>query len=146
VPLAGAALIVACAVVSCATGSSQGGGADALAPSSTEGVPRIWTLSVGISRHHKQELSLQFAHRDAAAVDAFFASAAGSSVPAERRTLLTDADATRAAILTALSDISRRSARDDMIVLFLALHGVPDPGGPTDCSGLWPRRDPAPPC
>jgi len=92
-------------------------------------LPRIWVLSVGVSSYETEGLALEFAHRDATAIDAFFASDEGGRVPDERRVLLVNQAATRAAVLTALTDVSRRSAPDDMLVLFLAMHGLPDAGG-----------------
>lgn len=94
-----------------------------------QGPTRIWTFAVGISRYQRPEISLQYAHRDAVAIDALFESPAGGAVPDTRRTLLTDEAATRAAILSALTSVSKRVAPNDMLVLYLAMHGLPDDGG-----------------
>jgi uncharacterized caspase-like protein len=92
-------------------------------------VPRIWTVAVGISNYQESSISLTYAHRDAASIDAFFASNKGGSVPKERRVLLTNEQASRASILLALTSISRRVALDDLLVVYLAMHGLPDDGG-----------------
>jgi TPR repeat protein len=93
------------------------------------GVPRIWVLAVGVSNYKTEGLALEFADRDASAIDAFFAGDEGGRVPDDRRMLLVNEGATRAAVLTALTGLSRRTAPDDMIIIFLAMHGMPDPGG-----------------
>ena len=113
-------------------GESTRGAAAATAPaasSAIRGVPRIWVVAVGVSDYKTEGLALEFANRDAAAIDGFFASDEGGRVPDERRVLLTDAKATRASVLTALTGLSRRTAPEDMIVIFLAMHGMPDAGG-----------------
>ncbi|HZO14015.1 MAG TPA: caspase family protein, partial [Polyangiaceae bacterium] len=99
------------------------------APEGALDASRIWSIAIGVSQYQHTDLSLDFAHRDAAAIDAFFASSAGGEVPAERRVLLLDDQATRSATLTALNDFARRSAPEDMLVLFFAMHGFPDAGG-----------------
>jgi uncharacterized caspase-like protein len=50
-------------------------------------------------------------------------------VPSDRRALLTNAQATRAAFLTTLTSISKRTAPEDLLVVFIATHGLPDTGG-----------------
>ncbi|HTE56774.1 MAG TPA: caspase family protein [Kofleriaceae bacterium] len=120
-------------VMSCSGGggeTSRGAAAPAgPAPAAITRVPRIWILAVGVSNYRTPGLALEFANRDATAIDAFFAGDEGGRIPDERRVLLTDDHATRAAVLTALTSLSRRTAPDDMIVLFLAMHGMADPGG-----------------
>ncbi len=120
------------------TSSSGGGGESTRGPAAATtpgakpavtGVPRIWVVAVGVSDYRTPGLSLEFADRDATAIDGFFASDEGGRVPDERRVLLTDAKATRASVLTALTSLSRRTAPEDMIVIFLAMHGMPDAGG-----------------
>ena len=97
----------------------------AAAPSSGENI-RIWTFSVGVSKYRQADLALRFAAADAQAVDAFFASPAGGSVPDTQRVLLTDEQATRTDVLDQLHKLVRRTQDNDMLIVFLALHGVPD--------------------
>ena len=112
-------------------GASASGTAKSTGPTrpAAAGVPRIWTLAIGVSRYKDTALSLRYADRDAIAIDAFFASAAGGAVPKERRALLVNEQATRAAVLTALTNTAKRTAPDDLLVLFLAAHGLPDGAG-----------------
>src|SRR5262245_19821646 len=123
----GMALIVAAAASCSGGGAGTRGGPPGAAPEATSaasGVPRIWVLAVGVSQYQTESLALEFADRDATAIDAFFASDEGGRVPDERRVLLVNREATRAAVLTALTNLSRRTAPDDLIVLFLAMHGL----------------------
>jgi uncharacterized caspase-like protein len=86
--------------------------------------PRVWTVAVGVSVYRESALNLRYAARDAEEIDRFFASSAGGSVPSQRRVLLTDARATRADILGAIEHVTRSLAKDDLLVVFLAMHGM----------------------
>ncbi len=120
---------------------STSGPAFQVAQPPQQGPMRIWTFTVGISRYQRPEISLRYAHRDAEVIDAFFASPAGGAVPPSRRTLLTDEKATRAAILSALTTVSKRAAPNDLLILYFAMHGLPDDGG--DLYFLAHDTDPA---
>jgi uncharacterized caspase-like protein len=115
----------------------QGGEAEGVAQaavqqakeSSPAGVGRVFSFAAGVSRYKDAAISLEYADRDAASIDAFFASEEGGALPKERRTLLVNDHATRSSILSSLTQISRRASSDDLVVLYLALHGLPDEGG-----------------
>lgn len=97
--LTAATLLVLPLVIGCSGGAAKtrGGGASdgkAAAPAIT-GVPRIWVLAVGVSNYKEKSLALEYADRDAGAIDAFFAGEAGGRVPDERRVLLVNQNATR---------------------------------------------------
>lgn len=94
-----------------------------------KGKPRVWVVSVGVSQFTESSIALQYADRDAQLFDEFFASSSGGSVPAERRVLLTNGQASRAAVLSTLTGIAKRTAPEDLLVIFLATHGLPDAGG-----------------
>ena len=89
---------------------------------------RLWTFAVGVSKYRQADLALRYAAADARDIDAFYASPAGGSVPAAQRVLLTDEQATRTEVLDRLHKLVKNTAEDDMLVVFLALHGVPDEG------------------
>jgi hypothetical protein len=104
--------------------------ASSVAPPPVEKGPvRVWTFVIGISKFKDESIALRYADRDAQAIDRFFASDAGGSVPDSRRTLLMNEQATRAAILSSLINTAKRAAPNDLIVLYLAMHGLPDSGG-----------------
>ena len=121
--LATLALVLA---IGCGGGGAQQRGLtlDADAPASGGALPQVWTFAVGVSSYRESALNLQFAARDAEEIDRFFASPAGSAVPASRRVLLTDAAATRAEILGSFEKMTRLLSKNDLLVVFLAMHGV----------------------
>lgn len=120
------------AAVGIPTGPAPAGLATATAPTAAgpqKGVPRIWTIAVGVSRYQEKSISLKYADQDAIAFDDFFGAQSKPKVPDERRTLLTNEKASREAILTAITTVAKRSAPEDLIVIFMAMHGLPDAGG-----------------
>src|SRR5688500_2556172 len=76
------------------TRGTRAGAASKSSPA-TKGVPRIWVLAVGVSNYKDASLALEFADRDATAVDGFFASEVGGKVPEDRHMLLVNEQATR---------------------------------------------------
>jgi TPR repeat protein/uncharacterized caspase-like protein len=85
---------------------------------------QVWTFAVGISKYRESALDLEFAARDAEEIDRFFATPAGGAVPASRRVLLTNAAATRADILGTFEKTTRMLGKDDLLVVFMAMHGI----------------------
>jgi formylglycine-generating enzyme required for sulfatase activity len=90
-------------------------------------LPRTWVFSAGISTYDDERLKLEFAEDDARAIDMLFASAAGGHVPGERRQFLDSKHSTRAALLGELSRMMDRTAKDDLVIVFLSMHGVRGP-------------------
>jgi uncharacterized caspase-like protein len=102
------------------------GAAPSTAP---RGSPRVWLVAVGISAYARRDIALAYAAKDARAVHDFYAGKDGGTIPADRRVLLTDGKATRAAVLSALTTVAGRTAPEDLLIVYLALHGFPDAGG-----------------
>ena len=89
--------------------------------------PILWLLSIGVSRYANADLNLQFADSDAKAMADTIQSAARNGPYREVRTLvLTDEDATRENILGGLSRFLGQAGPDDVVVLFVAGHGIRD--------------------
>jgi TolB-like protein len=88
----------------------------------------LWMLSIGVSRYASPDMDLQFADADAQAMADTIQSAARNGPYREVRTLvLTNEEATRENILgNGLSRFLGRAGPDDVVVLFLAGHGVRD--------------------
>lgn len=86
--------------------------------------PRLYLLAVGINDY--VESPLQFSVKDAESFAAAFGGAAASLYGAENVIVrvLTDRAATRAGIISALSDIAGKAKPWDRFVLFVASHGV----------------------
>ncbi|MGD9763895.1 MAG: caspase family protein [Candidatus Binatia bacterium] len=87
----------------------------------------LWVLSMGVSRYANSELNLQYADVDARAMKEALAAAAQRGPYREVRTLvLTNEEVTRESILSGLSRFLAKAGPDDVVVLFVAGHGVRD--------------------
>ena len=87
-------------------------------------LPKIWAIVVGISNYKNRQLRLKYAATDARSfVDILTGPNMG--VPNDRIVLLTDKRATRANILKAMMDVVKMAGENDLIIVYMALHGVP---------------------
>jgi len=92
--------------------------------------PRLFGLVVGVSRYGSDALTLRYAARDARVVAEALEVAGGGLFGADRThlTVLSTDDGseapTREAVLAALSDIEARARPDDVVVVFVAGHGI----------------------
>jgi len=85
----------------------------------------LWLIAVGVSQYQDPSLSLRFAHSDARAVaDVLGRQASGVLYREVRSQVLLNGAATRESILDSLSGILGQASIDDVVVLFLAGHGV----------------------
>ncbi|SOD79479.1 caspase family protein [Spirosoma fluviale] len=109
---------------------------------------QTYAVVVGISDYEALSYAtgdLRFADRDARQFAAFLQSKSGGSVPAANIRLLTNRQATQAAILQQLN-VFRQATEADRIILYFSGHGMPDsfvpydvvPGNP---AGLLTYRD-----
>lgn len=94
---------------------------DAMAPG---GAGRLIVVAVGVDQYAVRELNLRFAVADARTIVETLQRRAGGLFQEVVATLLTDAQATRANILTALDAAARLARPEDTFVLYLAGHGV----------------------
>lgn len=85
---------------------------------------RLLVLAVGVDRYANRDLTLRFAVADARSVAETLRRAGQGLFREVSVTLLTDAEATREAILKALAAIAERARPEDTFVLYLAGHGV----------------------
>lgn len=90
--------------------------------------PRLYLLSVGVSEYRQTELRLRFAAKDAADTAATFRAQAKALYRSVEVKLLSDSQATKSNILDGLEWLQRQTTARDIAVLFLAGHGVTDPG------------------
>jgi WD40 repeat protein len=86
---------------------------------------RLHILAIGVSRYADARMSLRYASKDATDVARLFTSA-GNGFSASRQLVLADADATRDRILDRAAAFLADAELDDLIILFLAGHGVLD--------------------
>ena len=93
---------------------------------------RTLALLVGISDYARlrREEQLQYAAADAESMAGFFRSPRGGALPPENIFLLTNRNATSAALRTAIGNTIREQAgRNDTVFIFIAAHGVFDQRG-----------------
>jgi uncharacterized caspase-like protein len=93
---------------------------------------KTFALVVGISQYQKlpHDLWLQYADADAAALGRLLASPRGGGVPADRMLVLTNQQATTAALRSALrSFLETRPDKNDTVYILIAGHGTVDDSG-----------------
>jgi hypothetical protein len=87
-----------------------------------------WAVVIGISEYRADGLNLRYAHRDAEAIRDFLIEKAGFRP--DRVQFLSDQRATHQAIRTALFTFLAATQPDDLVLIFLAGHGVQDAVNP----------------
>lgn len=104
------------------------------AESSVEVLPEArerWAVVIGISDYADRRIrDLEFADDDARAIYEFLSSPAGGSVPKSNMMLLVNEAATGVSIRHALFEFLQGATRDDLVTIYVAAHGSPDPGRP----------------
>lgn len=91
---------------------------------------RKFALVVGVADYRFQDAgltSLEFADDDARAFAGFLLSPEGGRFAPADVTLLLDGDASTISIKAALENVAKRAGPGDMVVIFIAGHGAPDP-------------------
>ena len=94
---------------------------------------RKFALVVGVSEYKFPDAGLKnlsFADDDAEAMAQFLQTPAGGKFSSADIRLLLNQDASLAAVRSGLADIARRAKSEDLIFIFIAGHGAPDPLAP----------------
>lgn len=94
---------------------------------------RKFALVVGVSEYKFTDAGLKnlsYADDDAEAVAAFLKSPAGGSFASADVSLILNNDASLLAVRSALADIGKRAKSQDLVFIFIAGHGAPDPLAP----------------
>ena len=101
-----------------------------LVPADRKGAGKTYALLIGVSRYRSEQVRpLQFAHKDALTFYEYLRSPRGGRLPESDVILLTDEKATTAAVKNAFETfLKARAGKSDTVVLFLAAHGVAEPG------------------
>lgn len=86
--------------------------------------PTLRVLAAGVSRYRNSEIDLQFAASDATELASSFEAARAPGYGGVEVVRLTDAEATRAAMLRAIAELQDRAVPEDTVVIFLSGHGV----------------------
>ena len=90
-------------------------------------IPRIWLFSMGVSGFKDEGLNLEYAAIDAKNFYKFFRSASGAMLPKTQAVLLMDEAASRGNVIRSLVRMVKKANEKDLIVIFFATHGLPDP-------------------
>ena len=91
--------------------------------------PTLYLLSIGVSRYKHKQNNLQYAHKDAHEISKAFQKQEGGLFAKVITKELTDENADRDSILAGLSWIEREATQKDVVVIFIAGHGVNDDYG-----------------
>ncbi|CAN5637432.1 hypothetical protein BH20ACI4_BH20ACI4_31310 [soil metagenome] len=94
---------------------------------------RKFALVVGVSEYKFTDAGLKnlnYADDDAQAVAGFLQTPAGGGFSSTDIRLLLNRDASLLAVRSALSDIAKRAKPNDLVFIFIAGHGAPDPLAP----------------
>ena len=90
-------------------------------------VSSLWVLAIGVSRYQDSNFNLQFAAADAQSIESALQRQAGGRLYSQVKTLvLTDDDVTRESILDNMERFLGQAATNDIVVIFMAGHGVQD--------------------
>ena len=92
----------------------------------TRAKPNLWILSIGISQYEDSNLNLQYADNDAKAVAEMMKKQEGSLYAEVNYRLLLNENGTRENILRGISKYLGMASYDDLVLIFMAGHGVKD--------------------
>ncbi len=91
--------------------------------------PKLYVLAIGVSKYEDKNLTLSFASKDASDFCETIQKQKGELYRDVVIRLLADQKATKDEILDGLDWIQKETTSKDVAVIFLAGHGVNDPGG-----------------
>jgi formylglycine-generating enzyme required for sulfatase activity len=98
-------------------------------PSTGLPIGSVWGVFIGVSEYQQKELNLKYADKDAQALHAFFVAQFKGRIPADQFRLVTNKQATRGRILKEVSEVLRLAQPEDLVIVSLAQHGLPDASG-----------------
>lgn len=106
-------------------------------------VNRRWAVVIGVGSYTAPDVAdLPSAARDARAVYDFLRSQEGGAFPQNNMLLLTDEQANVRAVREALFVFLQQTGPDDLVVIYFAGHGAPDPSMPSNLYLLPSDADP----
>ncbi|MGE4518454.1 MAG: caspase family protein [Desulfobacteraceae bacterium] len=88
--------------------------------------PNLYLLSIGVSEYTDSSLNLDFASTDAKAFARIFENQKNKIYKDVKINLITDSKATRINILKGLNWIKKEATQKDVVMLFIAGHGIND--------------------
>lgn len=96
------------------------------APSGISSQTQLWFFGVGVSDYQINTQNLEFAHRDAQELAKVFEAQEGVLYNKVNTRVLVNEEATERNVRVELNDFLRQASAEDLIVIFLAGHGVQD--------------------
>ncbi len=109
----------------------------------TSGQPQRWAVIIGLSEYGNPTIkNLSYADRDARDFAEFLKSPAGGGFEPERMKILLNKDATLQNIKQALYNFLRQTIDKDLVVIYFAGHGAPEPANPSNNYLLTYDTDP----
>ena len=101
-----------------------------------------WAIIVGISKYKDESLNLKYADRDAEKVYKLLRAPAGGGFEEDHIKKLINEEATTSGITKALHSFLKKASKDDIVMLYFACHGSPDPERPNNIYLLTHDTDP----
>jgi WD40 repeat protein len=112
------------------------------APSST-GQPQKWAVVIGVSEYEKPTIpNLNYADRDAREFAEYLKSPAGGGFEESLVKVLLNKDATLQNVKLALNQFLRQTLEKDLVIIYFAGHGAPEPANPNNNYLLCYDTDP----
>jgi hypothetical protein len=109
----------------------------------TSGQPQRWAVVVGVSEYGNPAIkNLAYADRDARAFAEFLKTSAGGGFEEERVKILLNKEATLQNVKQALFNFLRQTVDKDLVVIYFAGHGAPEPANPNNNYLLCYDTDP----
>ena len=109
----------------------------------TSGQPQRWAVVIGLSEYANPTIkNLSYAERDARDFAEFLKSPAGGGFEPERMKILLNKEATLQNIKQALYNFLRQTIDKDLVVIYFAGHGAPEPANPSNNYLLTYDTDP----
>jgi uncharacterized caspase-like protein len=109
----------------------------------SSGAPQQWAVVIGISEYQNPTIkNLSYADRDARDFAEFLKSPAGGGYDPERMKVLLNKDATLQNVKQALYNFLRQTIDKDLVVIYFAGHGAPEPANPNNNYLLTYDTDP----
>ncbi len=110
---------------------------------SPSGQPQQWAVVIGISEYSNPTIkNLSYADRDARDFAEFLKSSAGGGFEPDRMKILLNKDATMQNVKQALFNFLRGTVEKDLVVIYFAGHGAPEPANPANNYLLTYDTDP----
>jgi len=100
-----------------------------VSPSTGVSVGTVWGVFVGVSQYQNKSLNLTYADRDAHSLYVFFSDHFTGRISPDHFRLLINDQATRGRVLQIMNETFRLAQPEDLVIISLAMHGLPDPAG-----------------